>query len=157
MRQWYRVLAVSTVLAVGVACATRGGGMHGAYAPTDRYAMAVLIPTNGCSVIGGPETHIAFPGKKVTWRVINLCPEDTEVEIRILERTPTNAPDNPFVEDLGKTPLRARRGTDPKNGFQLTIKDTRAFAADVSNRYKYRLQIKGRPDSGIDPELEIWP
>jgi hypothetical protein len=156
MRQWNRVLAVAMLLTMAVACKSMGSGMHGAYAPTDRYAMAVLVPVNGCSVIGGPESHIAFPGKKVTWRVVNVCSDDTQLEIQILERTPRNAPENPFVEDLGRTPLRAGRGTDPKNSFQLTIKDASAFAPHAETRYKYRLQIKGRPDSGIDPELDIW-
>jgi hypothetical protein len=157
MRQWNRVLAVSMVVAVGGACKSMGSGMHGTYAPTDRYAMAVLVPVNGCSVIGGPESHIAFPSKKVTWRVVNVCSEDVELEIQILGRTPSNAPDNPFVEDLGRASLRGARGTDPKNGFTLTIKDASAFARGTETRYKYRLQIKGRPDTGIDPELEIWP
>jgi hypothetical protein len=158
MRQWSRVLAVAVVLTAGIACKSTGSGTYtAACAPVDRYAMAVLVPTNGCSVIGGPESHTAFPSKKVTWRVVNVCSENAELEIRILERTPTGAPENPFVEDIARTSLRAPRGTDPKSGFTLTIKDAAAFPKGVASRYKYRLQIKGRPDTGIDPELEIWP
>jgi len=146
------MVVVSMALAAGVACAARG---RMGYPPRDRHAMAVLIPVHGCSVIGGPETHIAFPGKKVTWRVINLCDDDVELEVRILERNPTTAPENPFVEDLARG-LAARRGTGTSNGFNLTIKGAGAFPDGVENQYKYRLQIKGRADSGIDPELDIW-
>jgi hypothetical protein len=157
MRQWSRVVAVAVVLTAGIACKSTGKGNYGACAPVDRYAMAVLVPTNGCSVIGGPESHVAFPGKKVTWRVVNVCAENADLEIRILERTPSTAPENPFVEDIGRASLSARRGTDPGSGFTLTIKDASAFPRGVESRYKYRLQIKGRPDTGVDPELEIWP
>ena len=148
------VLGAALALACGAACAT-GGGMHG-YPLRDRHAMAVLIPVGGCSVIGGPETHIAFPGKKVIWRVINLCPSDVELEIVMLSHTPEAATANPFVEDLTTTALRAARGTDRANTFELTIKQASAFVDGVENQYKYRLQIKGRPGSGIDPDLDIW-
>jgi hypothetical protein len=157
MREWAgRVIAASIAIFAGTACATGGAGVY-AHPSRDRHAMAVLIPVHGCSVIGGPETHIAFPARKVIWRVINLCPEDHELEFVVLERNPTTAPENPFAEDLTRTTLRAPRGTDKANGFQLTIKDAAAFTAGVENQYKYRLQIKSRPDSGIEPELDIWP
>jgi hypothetical protein len=157
MRQWgVQVAGAALALSAGAACATSGMG-HRDYPRRDRHAMAVLIPVAGCSVIGGPETHVAFPGKKVIWRVINLCPEDVDLEIVILERHPEGAPANPFAEDLAAAVLRAPRGTARTNTFQLTIKAEGVFAAGVENQYHYRLRIKGRPDSGIDPELDIWP
>jgi len=148
-------VAAGLALLVGGACASKG--MRAEYPPRDRHAMAVLFPSgNACSVIGGPESHIAFPGKKVVWRVVNLCSEDVDLEIVLLGRNPDRAPANPFTEDPGRAALRAARGTAASNTFQLTIRDS-GFAAGVENQYKYRLRIKGRPDSGIDPELDIWP
>jgi hypothetical protein len=163
MRHWERVMAV---LAIGAtACAPQTGvGEH--YPQRDRHAVVFLFPVDGrCKVIGAPETHIAFPGKKVIWRVVNLCAPGTEIELIFDRREPESAPPNPFSEAGGVESkgagftfsARVEAGFAPGNTFARTVKGTSEFPRDVESKYFYKVGIKDDPSSRIEPEMDIWP
>jgi hypothetical protein len=123
-----------------------------------------LFPVEGkCKVIGAPETHIAFPTKKVVWRVVNLCAAGTEIELIFDRRTPESAPANPFVESGGVDTkssftfsARVRGGYEAANVFERTVKRAADFPRGES-RYFYKVGIKDDPSSRIEPEMDIWP
>ncbi len=165
MRHWGWAM---TVLAMGAtACAHApgmGAGEH--YPQRDRHAVVFLFPVDGrCKVIGAPETHIAFPGKKVIWRVVNLCAPGTEIELIFDRREPESAPANPFVETGGVESkgagftftARAGAGYAAGNVFERTVKRAADFPKDVETRYFYKVGIKDDPGSRIEPEMDIWP
>lgn len=163
MRHWEWVMAV---LAMGAtACAPKTGvGEH--YPQRDRHAVVFLFPVDGrCKVIGAPETHIAFPGKKVIWRVINLCAPGTEIELIFDRHTPESAPANPFAEPGGVESkgagftftARVGGGYSRENTFARTVKRAADFPKDVETQYFYKIGIKDDPSSRIEPEMDIWP
>lgn len=165
MRNWGWVMAV---LAMGVtACVHRPGMVAGDHYPqSDRHAVVFLFPVDGrCKVIGAPETHIAFPEKKVIWRVINLCAPGTEIELIFDRREPASAPANPFAEpggveskDAGFTfTARVGGGYSRENTFARTVRRAADFPKDVETKYFYKVGIKDDPSSRIEPEMDIWP
>lgn len=149
------------IAVAGAACAhTRpavsGGGP--AYPDQrDRHANLFLFPVDGrCKIIAGPETHIAFPGRKVIWRVINLCRVDTEIEIVFARREPGDAPANPFVDGEKSLTARVGQGYAPTNTFARTVRDSAAFRGRPA-RYFYEVGLRDDPSSRIEPEMDIWP
>src|SRR5436309_2628629 len=106
MRQgtgWTSAVRVAAAFAalVGAAACThpRPASPGAAYPARDRHALVLLFPVGErCKVVAGPETHIGFPGRKVVWRVVNLCGRSAELEFHIYKRVPESAPESPFVE-----------------------------------------------------------
>ena len=150
------------IAVAAAACAhTRPGvsGSGSAYPDhRDRHANLVLFPVEGkCKIIAGPETHIAFPGRKVIWRVINLCKADTEIEIIFARREPGDAPANPFVESGEKSlVVRVGQGYAATNTFARTVRDAAAFRGKPA-RYFYEVGLRDDPSSRLEPEMDIWP
>jgi hypothetical protein len=166
LRRW--VVGILLVGATACASAPRApiaGERYHYPSRRDRHATVILFPVDGkCKVIGAPETHIAFPGQKVIWRVVNLCAPGTEIELIFDRREPATAPANPFVESGGLETKdrftfgeRVRDRFAPENTFARTVKATGAFPAGVEVRYFYRVGIKDDPASFIEPEMDIWP
>ena len=157
--RWMAVM----IAVVAAGCAhTRPGvsGSGGSAYPDqrDRHASLFLFPVEGrCKIIAGPETHIAFPGRKVIWRVINLCRKDTEIEIVFPRREPAEAPANPFVES-GESALTVKvgQGFAASNTFARTVREASAFRGRPA-RYFYEVGLKDDPSSRLEPEMDIWP
>jgi hypothetical protein len=156
------------VLAMGAAACAHAPGMGAGehYPQRDRHAVVFLFPVDGrCKVIGAPETHIAFPGKKVIWRVVNLCAPGTEIELIFDRREPAGAPANPFsepggVENKGASftfTARVGAGYARENTFARTVKAASDFPRDTESKYFYKVGIKDDPASRIEPEMDIWP
>jgi hypothetical protein len=162
MRHARWVMAMVAV-AAGACAHTRpavsGSGGGAAYPDQrDRHANLFLFPVEGrCKIIAGPETHIAFPARKVIWRVINLCKKDVEIEIVFPRREPADAPANPFVES-GENALTAKvgQGFAASNTFSRTVRDAAAFRGRPA-RYFYEVGLKDDPSSRLEPEMDIWP
>ena len=166
LRGW----VVGAILASATACASvpRGQGVAGeSYrypSRRDRHAVVFLFPLDGkCKIIGAPETHIAFAGQKMIWRVVNLCAPGTEIEMIFERRIPENAPANPFTESGGLESKdgftfgeRVRDRYAPENTFSRTVKPAGAFPPGET-RYFYTVGIKDDPSSRIEPEMDIWP
>jgi hypothetical protein len=158
-----RWMAVTIAVAAAGCAHTRqgvsgGGGGYGYPDQRDRHANLVLFPADGrCKIIAGPETHIAFPGRKVIWRVINLCKKDTEIEIVFPRREPADAPANPFVES-GDNALTVKvgQGFAASNTFSRTVREAGAFRGRPA-RYFYEVGLKDDPSSRLEPEMDIWP
>jgi hypothetical protein len=149
---WAVLMAAGTA-----ACAHARPAPAGAsYAARDRHALVVLFPVGAqCKVVAGPDTHIAFPGRKVIWRVVNLCGRSAPLEFHVYKRVPESAPETPFTEDGDFSP-RAEPGFGKENTFERTIRPSADFAR-VENQYYYWIGIKGDADSRMEPELDIWP
>ena len=137
---------------------TGSGGGAGYPDQRDRHASLFLFPVDGkCKIIAGPETHIAFPGRKVIWRVINLCKKDTEIEIVFARREPAEAPPNPFVESGESTVVvKVGQGFASSNTFARTIREAAAFRGRPA-RYFYEVGLRDDPSSRLEPEMDIWP
>lgn len=163
MRQWMG-WTQAALIAVGTAgCAHARPGAVGdhSYPARDRHALVVLFPVGSqCKVIAGPETHIGFPGKKVVWRVVNLCGRGVDLEFQIYKRVPESAPETPFVEGKEFAP-RVAPGFGAENTFERTVRRAGDFPLvghhAVENQYFYWIGVKGDAASRMEPELDIWP
>jgi len=159
MRQWTGWI-VAAVIAVAAALVyfRPAPAVPPSYTPKDRHGMAFILNRNGkCLVVGGPETHIAFQGKKVKWKAVNVCsPAGQSVILQLTVRShqPQQCPDDPFVENDKTKQVLAYDGQ--KTELILTVKPTGTFPV-AECTYAYSLHIQGDPNSGIDPEMDIWP
>lgn len=165
LRGW----VVTGILMGAAACAHAprapiAAGEHYRYpSRRDRHAVVFLFPQDGkCKVLGAPETHIAFPGQKMIWRVVNLCAPGTEIELVFDRREPATAPPNPFVEAPGDQDkegftftARVRDRFAPDNTITRVVKPAGTFREEA--RYFYKVGIKDDPSSRIEPEMDIWP
>ena len=157
-----RALAAGIAFGLAACAHVRPGPAGGpAYPARDRHALVVLFPVGSqCKVVAGPETHIGFPGKKVVWRVVNLCGKSVDLEFQIYKRVPESAPETPFVEGKEFAP-RAAPGFGTDNTFERTVRRAVDFPlADghaVENQYFYWIGVKGDAGSRMEPELDIWP
>ena len=152
-----RAMLVAALVAGGAAgCAHARPGRGVSYAARDRHALVLLFPVGErCKVVAGPDTHIAFPGRKVIWRVVNLCGRAADLEFRIYKRVPDSAPETPFAE-TGELSPRAEPGFAKENTFSRTVRPAGDFPP-VENQYFYWIGVKGDADSRMEPELDIWP
>jgi hypothetical protein len=156
MRHGTAWTSVALLAMASAACAhARPAPMSGGYPARDRHALVLLFPVGSqCKVVAGPETHIGFPGRKVIWRVVNLCGRTAQLEFHIYKRVPESAPD-PFV-DGGEFAPRAEAGFGKENMFERTVKKAGDFGKG-EQQYFYWIGVKGDADSRMEPELDIWP
>jgi hypothetical protein len=136
-------------------------GAEHAYPARDRHALVVLFPVGEtCKVVAGPETHIGFPGRKVIWRVVNLCGRSLDLEMHVYKRVPESAPESPFADGSEFAP-RVAAGYAADNTFARTIRKSADFSIAghhaVESQYFYWIGVKGDAASRMEPELDIWP
>jgi len=122
----------------------------------ERGGLAFVVKLNGkCMVLGGPKNHVAQPGEKITWIVLNGCDQKVTVELTAKPSTTSGAPASPFKQGNGP---HAVNDLDPGQTKKLTLEVLdQGFPADTESVYTYSILIKGDDTSGIDPELDIWP
>jgi hypothetical protein len=136
---------------------TKGGPQAAVYRGQVRYGMAVAVKDGDKTLIaGGPERIAAFAGESVRWKLINSTREPVTFELTAVRRVSGEGLGDPF--ESGK-----RTATVPPNVGAARAKDyievkiKRDAATTEPTTYHYEIWVEGKPNSGIDPEMDIWP